>query len=294
MTLHFYTAEDATQGCDFFNGLSASSLDAFSYICMQGKPRALELSNVTGAKRALSLLSPTNAAPDTALTPHYEEEVLSKRVKVESDLDAATPELGSSSDAGPVNVKIEVAARLLPPTPPAATTVDTPALICDFLSALDTDVVVTGISSRPLFARCLPLSLKVHPDIEKIAPEAYQRMRVLHLKHLDTQTEHEVMWSFAFGSKYFPLHFLTQCIMETNPNTLTLGTPCEANPLRILPTYLHDVCWAKSTCDSKQLCRETWDYVIGKGHKLKEKFSEVALDLWPKHTVVNPSTNIPI
>jgi len=293
MTFRFDTAEDATQGCDFFNGLSASSLDAFSDICMQGKPRALELSDATGAKRALSLLSPTNAAPDSALTPHYEEEVLSKRVKVESDLDAATPELGLSSDAGPVNVKIEATACLLPPTPPAASIVDTPALICDFLSALDTDVVVMGISSRPLFARRLPLSLKVHPDIEKIAPEAYRHMRVLHLNHFDTQIEHEVMWSFAFGSIYFPLYFLTQYIVETNPNTLMLGT-CEANPLGILPTHLHDVCWSKSTCDSKQLCRETWDYVIGKGHKLKEKFKKVALDLWPKHMVVNPSTSIPI
>ena len=166
--------------------------------------------------------------------------------------------------------------------------------ICDLLSALDTDVVVSGTSSRPLFARRLPLSLKVHPDIEKIAPEAYQRMRVLHLKHLDTQIEHEVMKSFAFGSKYFPPYFLTQYIMETNPNTLMLGTPREAKPLGLLPTHLHDVYWAKSSHNSKQLCREAWDYVIGKGLKLKDKFSDVALDLWPKHTVVDPSTNIPI
>ena len=166
-------------------------------------------------------------------------------------------------------------------------------VICDLLSALDTDVVVPDRPSHPLFPRRLPLSLKVHPDIVEIAPEALQQMRVLHLKHLDALIEHEVMWSFAFGSIYFPLYFLTQYIVETNPNTLMLGT-CEANPLGILPTHLHDVCWSKSTCDSKQLCRETWDYVIGKGHKLKEKFKKVALDLWPKHMVVNPSTSIPI
>jgi len=115
-------------------------------------------------------------------------------------------------------------------------------------------------------------------------------MRVLHLKHL----EHEVMWSFSFASKYFPPWFLTMYIMETKPNTLLLGTPREAKPLGVLPTHLHDLCWAKSSYNSKQLCREAWDHVIGKGIKLKEKYSDVAPELWPKHTVVDPSTNIPI
>ena len=85
-----------------------------------------------------------------------------------------------------MHVKIEPTARLPPPPAPPATTVDNPVVICDLLSALDTDVVVPGRPSRPLFPRRLPLSLKVHPDIEKIAPEAFQQMRVLHLKHLDT------------------------------------------------------------------------------------------------------------
>jgi len=145
-----------------------------------------------------------------------------------------------------VHVKIEPTARLPPPPALPATTVDNPVVICDLLSALDTDVVVLGRPSRPLFPRRLPLSLKVHPEIEKIAPEAFQQMRVLHLKHLDALIEHEVMWSFSFASKYFPPWFLTMHIMETKPNTLLLGTPREARPLGVLPTHLHDVFWDKS------------------------------------------------
>jgi len=178
-----------------------------------------------------------------------------------------------------VRVKLEPTARLPPPPAPPTTTVDNPVVICDLLSALDTDVIVPGRPSRPLFPRRLLLSLKVHPDIEKIAPEAFQQMRALHLKHLDALIEHEVIWSFSFGSKYFPPWFLTMYIRETKPNTLFFGTPREAKPLGVLPTHLHDVCWDKSSYNSKQLCREAWDYVIGKGMKLKEKYSDVDREL---------------
>jgi len=153
---------------------------------------------------------------------------------------------------------------------------------------------VPGRPVGSLFPHRLPPSLKVHPDIDKIAPEAFRQMRILYLKHLDDVLEHEVLWSFAFASKYFPPWFLTMFMMETKPNTLFLGTPREAKPLGVLPTHLHDLCWAKSTYNSKQLCREAWDYVIGKGIKLKEKYNDVAPEFWPKHTVVDPSTNIPI
>jgi len=53
---------------------------------------------------------------------------------------------------GLVHVKTEAAACLLPPPTPIATTVDTPVVLYDLLSALDTDVVVPGRSFRPLFA----------------------------------------------------------------------------------------------------------------------------------------------
>jgi len=127
---------------------------------MQGQPGALELLDVTGAKRALSLPSPS----ETALTLHYEEEALFKRAKVESDPDDEIPDMGSSSTASLVHVKPEATARLPPPLAPTTTTVDKPVVICDLLSALDTDVVVPVRPSSPLFPRHLPLPLKVHPE----------------------------------------------------------------------------------------------------------------------------------
>jgi len=257
MTLNFDTAADATQCRDFLSGISVVNLNLFSDICMQGQPGALELLDVTGAKRTLSLPSPAKSVSDTALTPLYDAEALPKKAKLEYHHDDRISDMGPSSTAL-VQVKTEPPALLPPPSAPSATTVDTPArvVICDLLSALDTDVVVQGRPSRPLFPRRLPLSLKVHPDIEKIAPEAFRQMRVLHLKHLDAVIEHEVLWSFAFASKYFPPWFLTMYIMETKPNTLLLGPPRKAKPLGVLPTHLHDLCWAKSTYNSKQLCSE--------------------------------------
>ena len=81
MTLNFDTAADAIQGRDVLSGLSAVNLDLFSDICMQGQPGALELLDVTGAKRALFLPSPTKPASETALTPHYEDEVLLGQIR---------------------------------------------------------------------------------------------------------------------------------------------------------------------------------------------------------------------
>jgi len=220
MTLNFDTAANAAQGRDFFSRRSTANLDLFSDICMEGQLGALELFDVIGAKRALTLPSPTAPTLEFVLTPHYEEAVLPKKAKFESDRDDGTPDMGSSSTASLVHVKLEPTARLPPPPAPPATTVDNQVVICDLLSTLDTDVVLSGRPSHPLFTRRLPLSLKVHPDIEKIAHEAFQQMRVLHLKHLDALIEHEVMWSFSFGSKYFPPWLLTVYIRETKPNTL--------------------------------------------------------------------------
>ena len=74
---------------------------------MEGQLGALELLDVTGAKRALSLSSPTEPASETALTPHYEEAALPKKTKFESDHDDGFPDMGSSSTAGLVLVKPE-------------------------------------------------------------------------------------------------------------------------------------------------------------------------------------------
>jgi len=84
MTLNFETAANAAQGRDFFSRLSTVNLDLFSDICMEGQLGALELLDVTGAKRALTLPSPTGPTLDPALTPHYEEVALAKKAKLES------------------------------------------------------------------------------------------------------------------------------------------------------------------------------------------------------------------
>ena len=143
MTLYFDTAANAAQGRDFFSTLSTVNLDLFSDICMEGQLGALELLDVTGAKRALTL-SPTRPTLDPALTPHYEEGATGKRAKFESAREG-TPDMGSSSTAGSVHVKLEDIARSTPPPPPPATTVNNPVVICDLFSALDTDVLVPGI-----------------------------------------------------------------------------------------------------------------------------------------------------
>jgi len=74
---------------------------------MEGQLGALELLDVTSAKRALSLSSSTELASETALTPHYEEAALLKKTQFESDHDGGFPDMGSSSTAGLVLVKPE-------------------------------------------------------------------------------------------------------------------------------------------------------------------------------------------
>jgi len=76
MTLNFDTAANAAQGRDFFSRLSTANLDLFSDIYIEGQLGALELLDVTGAKRALTLPSPTGPTLETALTPHCEEAAL--------------------------------------------------------------------------------------------------------------------------------------------------------------------------------------------------------------------------
>ena len=91
---------------------------------MEGQPGALELLDVTGAKRALTL-SPTTPTLDPVLTPHYEDGATGKRAKFESDREG-TPHMGSNSTAGSVYVKLENITRPTPPPPPPATTVNNP------------------------------------------------------------------------------------------------------------------------------------------------------------------------
>jgi len=105
------------------------------------------------------------------------------------------------------------------------------------------------------------------------------------------------MWSIAFGSKVLPPVLPYSVYHGNEPEHTYAGHPARGQTpwMDILHNHLHDGCWATSTYNSKQLCRDAWDYVIGKGLTLKDKFSDVVPDdLWPKHSVVDPSTNIPI
>jgi len=133
MSLYFETAATTAQGRDFFSRLRTVNLEFFSDICMEGQLDALELLDVTGAKRALTLPSPTGPTLDPALTPHYEEVAPAKKAKLESARDDGILDMGSSSTADFVHVKLEPTTRLTPPPPPPATTLDNPVVICDLL-----------------------------------------------------------------------------------------------------------------------------------------------------------------
>jgi len=72
----------------------------------------------------------------------------------------------------------------------------------------------------------LPLSLKVHPDIEKVAPEVFKNLSALYMKYIESSDlGHEVLWSFSFVSKNSLAYFLTQYITETDLNTMYVCTP---------------------------------------------------------------------
>ena len=290
MTLHFESADGAAQGRKYFNELTATGLSHFADICMQSQPGALELCDVLGVKRTLAYASPAKNDYDLAPTPQYGEE---SAKKVRLDHNATLSALDQGSQMGSVLVKSEIheSAHIPAPHPhsAAATTVDTTMVVFDILSALDTDAQVL-VSGQSLTGKqhLLPLSLKVHPDIEKVAPEVFKNLRALHLKHIESSDlGHVVLCSFSFASKYFPAYLLM--------NTLYVGTPREAKSCGSLPTHLHDICWCKSTYDSKALCRKAWDQVMNKSIKLRNRYAPVPpQSSWPKHTVVDPTTNIPL
>ena len=164
---------------------------------MQSQPGALQLCHVLGVKRTLALNSPAKNDPDSAPTPQYGEESL-KKVRLDHT-NAALSALDQGSQVGSMLVKNEIhASTYIPASLPlsaAATTVDTFMVVFDLLSALDTDAPVL-VSSHVLTGKqhLLPLSLKVHPDIEKVAPEVFKNLRALHLKHVESSDlGHEVL-----------------------------------------------------------------------------------------------------
>jgi len=163
---------------------------------MQSQPGALQLCDVLGVKSTLALNSPAKNDPYSAPTPQYDEESLRK---VRLDHNTALSELDQGSQVGSVLVKNKIHESTyipasLPPSA-AATMVDTPIVVFDLLSAPDTDAPVL-VSGHLLTGNqhLLPLSLKVHPDIEKVAPEVFKNLRALHLKHIESSSlGHEVL-----------------------------------------------------------------------------------------------------
>jgi len=208
-----------------------------------------------GAKQT----SHANIDYDLAPTLQYGEK---SAKKVSLDHNAALSALYQGSQMGSVLVKREIHESTHIPAPlphsAATTTVYSTMVVFDLLFALDTDapVLVSGQSFTGK-QHLLLLSLKVHPDIEKVAPEGFKNLRAWHLKHIESSDlGHKVLWSFSFAIKYFPAYFLMQHITEADPNTLYVGTPREAKSFGSLPTHLHDICLCKNTYDSKALCHK--------------------------------------
>ena len=61
-----------------------------------------------------------------------------------------------------------------------------------------------------------------------------------------------------------------------------------------LPTHLQNICFAKTSHESKEHCRLVWDYVTGKGEALKNKYAGVLDHQHLTFTVTNPMTNAQI
>jgi len=93
------------------------------------------------------------------------------------------------------------------------------------------------------------------------------------MAHLNGTPRHMIVWSFAFQAKYAPAHALFKYILEMKPLTIYVGTPPEARSNSRLPTHLHNICFAKTSHESKERCLFVWDYVTGNGEALGNKYA---------------------
>jgi len=100
--------------------------------------------------------------------------------------------------------------------------------------------------------------------------------------------------SFAFQAKCASAHVLFKHNLEMKPLTIYAGTPPEAHSNSRLPTHLHNICFAKTSHESKERCRLVWDYVTGKGEALQNKYAGAPHHQHPTFTVTNPMTNAQI
>ena len=252
---------------------------------------------------------------DRLSTPSYSEVTGtdSKKIKTEGATAFACDLVGGSHDAFMITAKIEQSEYISLPAgpilltasapPPPTFTPPTLALLSDALrlgppgsqsddlfDALDLDIAP---ASTPI-EHLIPNSILSHPDVRNKFSDCYRVLAEKHMAHLNGTPRHMIVWSFSFQAKYAPAHVLFKYILEMKPLTVYVGTPPEARSNSRLPTHLHNICFAKTSHESKERCQFVWDYVTGKGEALKNKYAGVLDHQQPTFTVTNPMTNAPI
>jgi len=238
----------------------------------------------------------------------------SKKIKTERPTAVAGDFAGGSHDALMINAKMEQSEQIALPagsillttsTPPPSTF--TPLTLAlplsdalrpgppgsqsdDLFDALDLDTAPAGTPIEHF----IPNSILPHPDVRNKFSECYRVLAEKHMAHLSGTPRHMIVWSFAFQAKYTPAHVLFKYILEMKPLTIYVGTPPEARSNSRLPTHLHNICFAKTSHESKERCQFVWNYVTGKGEALKNKYAGVPDHQHPTFTVTNPMTNAQI
>jgi len=320
MVLTFETVDAADTGRLFFNELKmeTSTLEyaKFLNICVEGKPWEVALGDNIATKRTLQMdtLSPKRDY-DRLSTPSYADVPGndSKKIKIEGATEFACDLVGVSHDAFMISAEIEQSEHIpsssgptlltVTAPPPPTFTLPTLALLPDalhlgppdsqsddLLDALDLDIAPAGTPIEHL----IPNSILPHLDVRNKFSDCYRVLAEKHMVHLNGTPRHIIVWSFSFQAKYAPAHVLFKYILEMKPLTLYVGTPPEARSNSRLPTHLHNICFAKTSHESKERCQFVRDYVTGKGEALKNKYAGVPDYQQPTFTVTNPMTNAPI
>jgi len=160
----------------------------------------------------------------------------------------------------------------------------------DLLDALDLDIAPAGTPIEHL----IPNSILPRPDVRNKFLECCRVLAEKHMAHLNGTPRHMIVWSFVFQAKYAPAHALFKYILERKLLTIYVGTPTEARLNSRQPTHLHNICFAKTSHESKERCRFVWDYATGKGDALKNKYAGLPDHQHPNFTVTNPMTNAQI
>jgi len=304
MVLTFETVDDADAGRLFFNELkletSKLAYAKFISICVEGKPWEVEIGDNVATKRTLQMdaFSPKRDY-DRLSTPSYPEVAGSDSKKFKTDIVVAGNIEGGNHDALKLNVKMEKSEKIhlvldsslltACASPPSTSTPLTLALPMpdalrpgppdpqpmdasdDLFDALDLDIAPAGKSIEHFILN----SILPHPDVCNKLLECYRVLAEKHMAHLNGTPRHMIVWSFAFQAKYAPAHVLFKYILEMKPLTIYVGTPPEAHSNSRLPTHLHNICFAKTSHESKERCWLVWDYVSGKAEALKNKYAGV-------------------